>query len=143
MKEILVVFWSGSGNTEEMAKAISQGIKDAGSDVVVKNVSAVNAQDVNTYDRIVFGCPSMGDEALEENEFEPFFTDTESLIKGKKVALFGSYGWGDGQWMRDWQDRVNGSGAELFTGEGLIINDSPDADDLKKCETFGSEFTTF
>ncbi len=143
MNEILVVYWSGSGNTQEMAKAISQGVKDAGVDVVLKDVSEVKVQDIHTYDHIIFGCPSMGDEVLEESEFEPLFLEVEGLLKGKKVALFGSYGWGDGQWMRDWQERVIKSGAQLFLEEGLIINESPDADGLQKCVTFGSEFTTF
>ncbi|PKM51670.1 MAG: flavodoxin [Firmicutes bacterium HGW-Firmicutes-7] len=142
MNEILVVFWSGTGNTEDMALAISEGIKNAGFAAVVKNVSEISPEEVNKYNCIVFGCPSMGDEVLEEDEFEPFFAVVEGLIEGKKIALFGSYGWGDGQWMKDWQDRVTRSGAQLFS-EGLIINESPDEEGLEKCRIFGGGFVTF
>lgn len=126
-----VIFWSGSGNTEEMAKAVAEG---AG--VEAQNVSEFSGN-VADYDALAFGCPAMGDESLEEDEFEPFFTSAEGSLSGKKVALFGSYGWGDGQWMRDWADRVKNAGAALVNDEGLIVNQTPSDDDLANCKALG------
>lgn len=126
-----VIFWSGSGNTEEMAKAVAEG---AG--VEAQNVSEFSGN-VSDFDAIAFGCPAMGDECLEEDEFEPFFASAEDSLSGKKVALFGSYGWGDGQWMRDWADRVRNAGATLVNDEGLIVNQNPSDDDLNNCKALG------
>lgn len=126
-----VIYWSGTGNTEEMAKAVAEG---AGAELYA--VSDFKG-DVTEYDRLAFGCPSMGDEVLEETEFEPFFASVEGKLGGKTVALFGSYGWGDGQWMRDWCERCKAVGAEVVGGEGLIANDAPDADALAKCKGLG------
>ena len=81
----------------------------------------------------------MGAEVLEEDEFEPFFTSLEPKISGKKVALFGSYGWGDGEWMRSWEERVTNSGASLIGGEGLIINETPDDEGLEQCRALGKD----
>ena len=126
-----VIFWSGTGNTEQMAGAVAEG---AGAELF--NVSDFSGN-IDDYERIAFGCPSMGDEVLEESEFEPFFASIEAKLYGKKIALFGSYGWGDGQWMRDWTERAKTAGAEVIGGEGLIINDAPDADGLASCKTLG------
>ena len=95
---------------------------------------------VADYEKLMFGCPSMGAEQLEEAEFEPFFDEAEKSISGKDVALFGSYGWGDGEWMRNWVERVEGSGASVFNDEGLIINETPDDDGIAECEKFAKEF---
>ncbi len=137
MAKIAVVYWTSTGNTEMMANAVAGA---AGADVF--EVSSFSAGDISNYDKIAFGCPAMGDEVLEEGEFEPFFSEAEGLIGGKKVALFGSYGWGDGQWMRDWEDRTKVAGAELF-GNGLIINGTPDDDGIAECEQFGKNFAEF
>ena len=126
-----VIYWSGTGNTEEMAKAVAEG---AGAELFA--VSDFKG-DVTDYDRIAFGCPSMGAEVLEESEFEPFFAGIEGKLGGKTVALFGSYGWGDGQWMRDWCERCKAVGAEVLGGEGVIANDAPDADAIAKCKALG------
>ena len=126
-----VIYWSGTGNTEEMAKAVAEG---AGAELFAV---ADFKGDVTDYDRLAFGCPSMGDEVLEETEFEPFFAGVESKLGGKTVALFGSYGWGDGQWMRDWCERCKAAGAEVLGGEGVITNDAPDAEALAKCKALG------
>ncbi|WIW70490.1 MULTISPECIES: flavodoxin [Anaerosinus] len=139
MKKVAVIYWSGSGNTEKMAKAMSKGVENSGNVGTLFHVSEFNIADMESFDRFAFGCPSMGCEVLEESEFEPLFTSIEELLKGKKVALFGSYGWGDGEWMRNWQDRVISFGADLFE-EGLIINEVPDSEDEKKCERFGFNF---
>lgn len=139
MKKVAVIYWSGSGNTEKMAKAMSKGVENSGNVGTLFHVSEFNIADMESFDRFAFGCPSMGCEVLEESEFEPLFASIEELLKGKKVALFGSYGWGDGEWMRNWQDRVISFGADLFE-EGLIINEVPDSEDEKKCERFGFNF---
>lgn len=140
MSKVAVIYWSGTGNTEMMAEAIEEGLKSAGAEVERFSVDAISAEDALAYDKLALGCPSMGDEVLEEDEFEPFFGSIESGLTGKKVALFGSYGWGDGEWMRDWQERVKAAGAELHQGEGLIINETPDEDGLETCKTFGKTF---
>ncbi len=139
MDKIAVIYWSGSGNTEKMAKAIVKGVNQAGEDVDVFQASDFSAKDINEYEKIAFGCPSMGCEVLEETEFEPFFQEIESALKEKQVALFGSYGWGDGEWMRNWQERVIQDGAKLFE-EGVIINDKPDLAGEEKCTAFGERF---
>ncbi len=131
--KIAVIYWSGTGNTEAMAKAVAEG---AGAELF--SVSEFSG-DVADYDRLAFGCPAMGAENLEEGEFEPFFTDNEGKLSDKKVALFGSYGWGDGEWMRQWADRVTADGAELVNGEGLIVNETPDDSALADCKALGAK----
>lgn len=140
MATMQIIYWSASGNTEAMALAIAEGAKSAGAAVEVKQVAEATVDDALQCDLLALGCPAMGDEVLEESEFDPFFTQLEPGLGGKKTALFGSYGWGDGQWMRDWQDRVDQAGAQLFRGEGLILNDAPDDSGLQRCRDFGAEF---
>lgn len=142
MADVLLVYWSGTGNTEIMAEKIKEGIEDKGLSVSYQSVETVNPSDVLHYDKIVFGCPSMGVEVLEEEEFEPFFSNIEANLKGKKVALFGSYGWGDGEWMDLWQDRVTEQGAHLFE-KGLTINTIPSSEEEDQCFEFGQRFTDF
>ena len=134
-----VIYWSGTGNTEVMAKEIAQGM---GTDTEVFTVNAFHGN-ISDYDKIAFGCPSMGDEVLEESEFEPFFSSIESKLSGKKVALFGSYGWGDGQWMRDWCARCEKANVNLFNEEGLILCGFPDADGKASCIKLGQDFTAY
>ena len=143
MSKIAVIYWSMSGNTEAMANAIAEGAERAGAEVDVKQVSEITVDQALEYDKLALGCPAMGAEVLEESEFEPFFTQLEGRLGGKKVALFGSYGWGDGQWMRDWQQRVDDANASLYNGEGLIINETPDDDGLEPCRQFGAGFAGF
>lgn len=140
MSKILIAYWSSTGHTENMANAIATGIREAGSEVDILHVS--NQPDVNAYDAIAFGCPAMGAEELEEGEFEPYFMRVEGSLGNKKVALFGSYGWGSGEWMQAWEERVLACGATLFS-KGLIINEDPDEVGLMECKNFGSEFATF
>ena len=128
-----VIFWSATGNTEAMANAVAEG---AG--VTATAVSAFDG-DLSDYEAIALGCPAIGAEELEDSEFEPFYTANESKLAGKPVALFGSYDWGDGEWMRLWADRVKAAGAELVGGEGLICNNTPDDDALAKCKELGSK----
>lgn len=126
-----VIYWSGTGNTEAMAVAVADG-----AEAELFSVSDFSGN-IADYDAIAFGCPAMGAEVLEEEVFEPFFTAIESELNGKKVALFGSYGWGDGEWMRNWEDRVKDDGAVLLNDEGLIANEFPSDEDLDKCKTLG------
>lgn len=133
-----VIYWSGTGNTKAMAEAIAEGM---GADTEIFSVDAFTGN-VADYDKLALGCPAMGDEVLEEGEFEPFFTAAEGSLSGKKVALFGSYGWGDGQWMRDWKDRAEKAGANLLD-DGLIINGFPDADGKDQCKALGENLAAY
>ena len=143
MSKLVVIYWTGTGNTGAMAQAVADGAKSAGAEAELLTVSEISADAAAAYDKLALGCPAMGAEVLEEGEFEPFFTELESRLGGKKVALFGSYGWGDGQWMRDWQQRVDDANASLYNGEGLIINETPDDDGLEQCRQFGAGFAGF
>lgn len=137
MEKIAVIYWSGTGNTEAMANAIGEGIDSAGAQADIFAVSNFKTDTFDSYKKIAFGCAAMGDEVLEESEFEPFFCDVESKLGNKKVALFGSYGWGDGKWMRDWEERI--PNAALFE-EGLIVNGMPTGNTKQECIDFGKRF---
>lgn len=135
MSKSAVIYWSGTGNTEAMAQAVLDGLNGAGEDAALFSADSVRAADAVQYDKLALGCPAMGAEVLEESVFEPFFTELEPLLSGKKVALFGSYGWGDGQWMRDCGP-LRGGGAVLC-GEGLTVNEAPDDIALAECTALG------
>lgn len=143
MSKSAVIYWSGTGNTEAMAQAVLDGLNGAGEDAALFSADSVRAADAAQYDKLALGCPAMGAEVLEESVFEPFFTELEPLLSGKKIALFGSYGWGDGQWMRDWVQRTNDANANIYTDEGLMINETPDEDGLAKCREFGKGFAAY
>lgn len=128
-----VIYWSGTGNTEQMAQAIADA---AGAELFAVSDFSGSIAD---YDRIAFGCSAMGDEVLEEDEFEPFFASIEGDLSGKTIALFGSYGWGDGEWMRNWAERMKAAGAELVRAEGIIANEAPDGEAIEACEKAGRE----
>ena len=132
-----VVYWSGTGNTEAMAGSVAEGAKSAGAEVSVFTAADFSADMVDQFDSIAFGCPSMGSEQLEDSEFEPMFNACEAKLSGKKVGLFGSYGWGDGEWMRNWEDTCKGDGANLVC-ESVICNDAPDDDALEACKKLGA-----
>ncbi|MBR2294895.1 MAG: flavodoxin [Clostridiales bacterium] len=137
MNKIAIVYWSGTGNTEAMAKAIEEGVKEAGAEASVFTPGEFDSSKIPEFDAIAFGCPAMGAEVLEETEFDPMFTALESDLKDKKIALFGSYGWGDGQWMREWEERCNNAGAVL-AAESLMVNDAPDDDGISACKALGA-----
>lgn len=143
MRQCAIIYWSGTGNTETMAGCIAQGVREAGADAVLLAPSEVSAAGIDGFDTVAFGCPAMGAEVLEEAEFEPMFAALEGSLHGRKIALFGSYGWGDGQWMRDWVQRADDANANVYTGEGLIVNETPDADALDKCRAFGKDFAAY
>ena len=136
---ISVVYWSGTGNTQAMAEAVAEGIKAAGQEAELLEVGNADAKTVAEEAAFALGCPAMGAEVLEESEMEPFVEELESLVSGKKILLFGSYGWGDGEWMRDWADRMSGCGATVLTGEGIICQETPDDDALTACEEAGKQ----
>ena len=138
MAKVLVVYVTTTGNTEKMANAIADGAKGAGADVTLKTVGDASVSELASYDVIAFGSPAMGAEVIEEAEMEPFFTDAASAIKGKKVAVFGSYDWGDGEWLRTWQDRCKEAGA-VIAAEGLKAHLEPDDDALAECKAFGAK----
>lgn len=136
---IKVVYWSATGNTEAMAEAIGAGITAAGKDAEVVTVGNVSAAELAADNVFALGCPAMGAEVLEEEEMEPFVAELESSVAGKTIALFGSYGWGDGEWMRNWVERMENAGATVLNGEGLMCQDSPDADGVAACEALGKQ----
>ena len=136
MSKVAVVYWSGTGNTEAMATQVAAGAKEAGAEVDLLTASEFGADKMDEYDAVAFGCPSMGAEQLEEDEFEPMFTACEPKLKGKKIALFGSYGWGDGEWMRTWEETCHGDGAELAC-ESVICNEAPDDEANAACMALG------
>lgn len=136
MSKVAVVFWSGSGNTEEMANKVLEGAKAAGADAELFSVENFSAGMMDSYDAVAFGCPSMGDEELEDTVFEPVFKDCESKLKDKKIALFGSYGWGNGEWMRNWESTCREDGAVLVH-ECVICNEAPDDEAQAACMDLG------
>lgn len=137
MSKVAVVYWSGSGNTEEMAKAVVKGAQDKGADAELIYCSDFSAGKVADYDAIAFGCPAMGAEVLEESEFQPMFDEVSSALGGKKIALFGSYGWGTGEWMENWENDCKGAGASLAC-DSVICNNTPDDEGLMQCEALGT-----
>lgn len=139
MDKIIVAYWSQTGNTAAMAGYIGQGITEGGKEAVVAEISSVSMDDLKAAEVFALGCPAMGAEVLEESEMEPFVMEVETFAQGKKIALFGSYGWGDGQWMRDWEERMQAAGAEVIGREGLIVHETPDAEGEAACIALGKE----
>ena len=137
MSKVAVVYWSGTGNTEAMAEAVAAGAKEKGAETAVFTAGEFDASAVDSVDAIAFGCPSMGAEELEESEFLPMFSSCEAKLQGKKIALFGSYGWGDGEWMRNWEDTCISDGAVLAC-DSVICNEAPDDDAIASCKALGA-----
>lgn len=139
MSQVLIAYWSGTGNTEKMAELVKKGLEESGKTVDLESMSSVNTQNISNYEAIVLGSPSMGCEELEETEVVPFIEDIEGKISGKKIALFGSYGWGNGEWMESWQERMDNSGANMLFDKGLICNETPDGDSAEECVEYGKQ----
>ena len=137
MSKIIVAYWSQTGNTEAMANAVGEGIVAAGGEADVIPVSVASVDELKNAASFALGCPAMGSEVLEESEMEPFVAEVEAIVAGKKIGLFGSYGWGDGQWMRDWEDRMTAAGATVVNGEGVIAHEAPDDEALEACKNLG------
>ena len=136
MSKVAVVYWSSTGNTEAMADAVVEGAKEKGADVTLYECADFRPELVADYDAIAFGCPAMGAEELEDSEFEPMFSDCEGKLGGKKIALFGSYGWGDGEWMRTWEETCKADGAVLAC-DSVLANEAPDDDAVAACQALG------
>ena len=143
MNKVAIVYWSGTGNTEQMAQAVAEGVKNAGGEADVLTCAEFDSAKLADYGAVAFGCPAMGSEVLEECEFEPMFSGCKNRLGGKSVGLFGSYGWGDGQWMRDWVQRAQDDGAQLFSEEGLICNETPDDDVQAACRKLGANLAAW
>lgn len=136
MSKIAVVYWSGTGNTEAMAEAVTQGATEKGAETVMLTAAEFDASMMDSFDAVAFGCPSMGAEELEDSEFAPMFEACEPKLSGKKIALFGSYGWGDGEWMRTWEESCKNDGA-VFACDSVICNESPDDEAVAACKALG------
>ena len=135
MSKIAVVFWSGTGNTEAMANAVAEGAEAKGAEVECVQAADFGASSVAAYDAIAFGCPAMGAEELEEGEFQPMWDDVKPELSGKKIALFGSYDWGTGEWMDTWRDDAEDAGANVV--DTLIANNEPDDEAIASCNELG------
>lgn len=138
MSKVNIIYWSGTGNTEAMAKLIAEGAQENGAEVKLLNVSDAKEDDVKEADILAFGSPSMGSEVVEEAEMQPFLESVASIVTGKKVALFGSYGWGDGEWMRNWVSEMDDLGADVIN-DGLIVQEAPSGDTAEQCKSLGRE----
>ena len=136
--KVAVVYWSGTGNTAAMADAVAEGAKGAGAEVNECMCMDFNQGSVASYDALIFGCPAMGSEVLEEDDFGPMFEAILPKLAGKKVALFGSYGWGGGEWMTNWEAQCKGKGVSL-AADSVICENAPDGDALDKCKALGAK----
>ena len=134
--KIAVVYWSSTGNTEAMAQAVAEGARKAGASAELFTATEFDGGKVDAFDAIAFGCPAMGAEELEDSEFAPMFESCESKLSGKKIALFGSYGWGDGEWMRNWDETCRNDGA-VMACDYVICNEAPDDDAIEECKALG------
>ena len=143
MNHVAIVYWSGTGNTEAMASCVADGVREAGGEVTLLGPGEFSAARFSEFQAVAFGCPAMGTEVLEESEFEPMFAGLEGQLSGKKIALFGSYGWGDGQWMRDWCARCEAANANLFSEEGLTANEAPDDEAQEACRDLGRQMAAW
>ena len=131
MNKVCVVYWSGTGHTEAMAQAVAESSQGK-----LFTAAEFGPDQAKEYDAIAMGCPAMGAEVLEEEEFQPMFDAVKPVLAGKKVALFGSYGWGDGEWMRNWEEECLGAGTTLAC-DSVICQDNPDEDALAACRALG------
>ena len=136
MSKVGIIYWSSTGNTEAMAQAVEEGAKAAGADVEIMEVADADVDKALSYDVLALGCPAMGDEELEDSVFQPVFEACEPKLAGKKVALFGSYGWGDGDWMRSWEEKCQNDGVTL-AADSVICNEEPDDEAQAACIELG------
>lgn len=137
MSKIAVVYWTSTGNTESMAVAVAEGARVKGAEVELLTAAEFGPERLPAFDAVAFGCPAMGAETLEESEFEPMFSACAPKLGGKLIALFGSYGWGDGAWIRDWEETCRKAGA-VFACDSVICNEMPDEAALRQCEALGA-----
>ena len=142
MNKLAIVYWSGTGNTETMANCIADGARESGAEVAMLSPGEFSATRFSEFGVVAFGCPAMGAEQLEEDEFEPMFLSCEAKLRGKKIALFGSYGWGDGEWMRTWAEDCESAGCNLVS-EPVICNEAPDDDVQAACRKLGADLAAW
>lgn len=135
MAKVLIIYWSGTGNTEKMAELIAQGAQSVGAQVDMNNVALATPDMIDNYDIIALGSPSMGVEVIEEDEMEPFVEDIKDKVSGKKLALFGSYDWGDGEWLRNWEERMTEYGAQVV--DTLAVHLTPEGETEQECISLG------
>ena len=141
MKKIAVIYWSGTGNTQAMASAVADGAEETGAKTLVLTPSEFDIALLGEFDGIAFGCPAMGAETLEETEFEPLFASCEPMLDGRRIVLFGSYGWGEGEWMKTWEQRCIDAGA-LLACDSVICADTPDSNTINLCKAAGKTLAT-
>lgn len=137
MDKLYIVYWTSSGNTEEMASHIADGVRKAGKEPEIVQVSKIDPDTLKDQSAFALGCSAMGAEELDEDEMEPFVESVEKFSAGKTIGLFGSYGWGDGEWMRTWVKRMQDAGAVIPDGRGVIAQESPDKEAVDECEALG------
>lgn len=142
MDKAIIVYWSSTGNTEAMANAIAEGVKAAGGTPELVFVDSVNVDELLAQPAFAIGCPAMGAEELDES-VDSFVTEIEGKVSGKSILLFGSYDWGDGEWMRLWVERMQNAGANIIGGEGIIANLEPDEDAKAALEAAGKQLAAF
>lgn len=140
MSKVAIVFWSGTGNTEEMANSIVEGAKTAGAEVSVFSPNEFDENLVKEFNAIAFGCPAMGAEVLEESEFQPMWDLILPALTGKKVALFGSYDWGDGEWLRTWEEQSEDANINIIV-ESIMSHNAPSDEDKAKLNAMGVALT--
>ena len=141
MSEVIVAFWTGTGNTAEMAEYVAEGIREGGAEAKVVSVDDISAADLKDAKAFALGCPSMGVEELEESEMEPFMESISKDISGKKIVLFGSYGWGDGEWMQNWEQRIKDCGG-IIIEDSVICNEAPEEDNLNHLKSLGEKYAS-
>lgn len=137
MAEVKIIYWSGTGNTAVMAQSVADGVAAAGAEAKIIPVENAGAADIADVKAFALGCPSMGAEQLEESSMEPFVEEILGSVSGKKILLFGSYGWGDGEWMRNWEDSCKEAGANLVC-ESVICQEEPDDEATEACKALGA-----
>lgn len=137
MKKTAVIYWSGTGNTEAMANAVLEGMKAAGAEATLLTPDQVDASALSDYDAIAFGCPAMGSEELEYDEFQPMWDEVKETLGDKKVVLFGSYSWAEGEWMDNWKADADEVGVNVV--DSVICYDAPDDEGEAACRALGAE----
>ena len=138
--QVGIIYWSGIGNTERMASLIAQGAESSGADVTIKNVADASPEELGQYDAIALGSPATNSECVEESEMAVFLKDAVPYLADKPTGLFGSYGWGGGEWMRKWADEMRRAGV-LLIDDGLAVRESPEGVSADKCVEFGNKLT--
>lgn len=133
MKKISIIYWSNGGNVEVLANTMADELEQAGVNVCIKHVSDADVSDVIEADAVAFGSPSMDNNRIEQQEMEPFINEFKLLpINGKKAVLFGSYGWDDGQFIKNWVVRMKDYGFNVL-GD-LAVKESPTDDDIEEAK---------